>query len=127
MSEKQVEQSDHQPKPEAQEPEGQESEGKDDGQDDGQDSEDSQDAGSDDGAGAGDGEAAEQFEETPDGSEIEEIEKDREERLDPDKRPDNVEIDNTQRDFDAEKGMFTDSDDYDGAETRFPPASEQGT
>jgi hypothetical protein len=55
-----------------------------------------------------------------------EIEEERERRLDPDNRPDNVEVDNTQRDFDAEKGMFTDSEGYDGAEEKFPPLGEQG-
>jgi hypothetical protein len=72
------------------------------------------------------GEAAEQFEQAPDDSEVEEIEHDREERLDPDNRPDNVEIDNTQREFDVQKGMFTDSEGYDEADERFPPAAEQG-
>jgi hypothetical protein len=40
----------------------------------------------------------------------EELERIREERLDPDNRPDNVEVDNTQRDFDTTTGKFTDSD-----------------
>jgi hypothetical protein len=56
----------------------------------------------------------------------EKIEEEREQRLDPDNRPDNVEVDNTDRDFDAEKGMFTDDDDYDQAEAKFPPIGEQG-
>src|SRR5207237_6265603 len=56
----------------------------------------------------------------------EEIEKERQERLDPDNRPDNVEVDNTQRDFDATKGMFTDSEGYDEADEAFPPLGEQG-
>jgi hypothetical protein len=55
-----------------------------------------------------------------------EIEEDRQERLDPDNRPDNVEVDNTDRDFDPEKGMFTDSEGYDEAEERFPAIGEQG-
>jgi hypothetical protein len=40
----------------------------------------------------------------------EELEKIRQERLDPDNRPDNVEVDNTQRTFDTDTGTFTDSD-----------------
>ncbi len=50
----------------------------------------------------------------------------RERRLDPDNRPENVEVDNTQRDFDVEKGLFTDSEGYEQAEERFPPPGEQG-
>jgi hypothetical protein len=55
-----------------------------------------------------------------------EIEQDREERLDPDNRPDDVEVDNTDRDFDVKKGMFTDSEGYDEAEPKFPDLGEQG-
>src|SRR3954463_10592627 len=51
-----------------------------------------------------------------DPEDAEEIEQERKERLDPDNRPDNVEVDNTQRDFDVEKGMFEDSEGYDEAE-----------
>jgi hypothetical protein len=40
----------------------------------------------------------------------EELEKIRQERLDPENRPDNVEVDNTQRTFDTDTGKFTDSD-----------------
>ncbi|QIG41414.1 hypothetical protein G5V58_00285 [Nocardioides anomalus] len=61
-----------------------------------------------------------------DPEEADEIAADREERLDPDNRPENVEVDNTDRDFDAEKGMFTDSEGYEQAEERFPPPGEQG-
>ena len=61
----------------------------------------------------------------PDASD-EEIEADREERLDPDNRPDGAEVDNTQRDFDPEKGMFTDSEGYDEADAPFPPMGDQG-
>jgi hypothetical protein len=61
-----------------------------------------------------------------DPEDADEIEAEREERLDPDNRPDNVEVDNTDRDFDAEKGMFTDSEGYEQAEERFPPPGEQG-
>jgi hypothetical protein len=38
--------------------------------------------------------------------EAEQIEQEREERLDPENRPTNAEIDNTQRGFDAETGEF---------------------
>lgn len=37
-----------------------------------------------------------------------EIERTREMRLDPENRPENSEVDNTKRDFDAEHGHFTD-------------------
>ncbi len=55
-----------------------------------------------------------------------EIEEERERRLDPDNRPENVEVDNTQRDFDVEKGMFEDSEGFEEAEERFPPLGGQG-
>jgi hypothetical protein len=55
-----------------------------------------------------------------------EIEEERERRLDPDNRPDNVEVDNSDRDFDVEKGMFEDSEGYDEAEEKFPPLGGQG-
>jgi hypothetical protein len=55
----------------------------------------------------------------------EEIEEDRQERLDPDNRPDGAEIDNTDREFDAKKGMFTDAEGYDEAEEKFPDIGEQ--
>lgn len=53
------------------------------------------------------------------GQDPEEIEAEREERLDPDNRPENAEVDNTRREFDAEKGTFTDRDDYDEVEPEF--------
>ena len=56
----------------------------------------------------------------------EDVEKEREERLDPDHRPDQAEVDNTDREFDEEKGKFTDSEGYEEAEERFPPMGEQG-
>ena len=40
-------------------------------------------------------------------------------------RPENAEVDNTQRDFDATKGMFTDSPGYDEAPAPFPPPEPQ--
>jgi hypothetical protein len=55
-----------------------------------------------------------------------EIEEERQRRLDPDNRPDNVEVDNSERDFDVEKGMFEDSEGYAEAEERFPPLGGQG-
>lgn len=39
--------------------------------------------------------------------EREQLEKEREERLDPENRPVNAEVDNSAREFDAEKGDFT--------------------
>jgi hypothetical protein len=61
-----------------------------------------------------------------DPEDVEEIEQERERRLASDNRPDNVEVDNTQRDFDVEKGMFEDSEGYDDAEKKFPPLGGQG-
>ena len=55
----------------------------------------------------------------------EQIEEDREQRLDPDNRPEGAEIDNTDREFDATKGMFTDADGYDQAEEKYPAIGEQ--
>ena len=40
--------------------------------------------------------------------ELDEIEAERKERLDPDNRPENAEVDNTDRDFDTTIGQFTD-------------------
>jgi hypothetical protein len=54
-----------------------------------------------------------------DGSPVEEILADREERLDPDNRPENSEVSNAGREFDSEKGMFTDAPGYDQAEKQF--------
>lgn len=55
-----------------------------------------------------------------------EVEAEREERLDPDNRPEGAEVDNTDREFDEEKGMFTDSPGYEEADEKFPPMGEQG-
>lgn len=57
----------------------------------------------------------------PDADDVdtEAIEEERAERLDPENRPENVEIDNTSRDFDSEKGMFTDADGYDSADDTY--------
>jgi hypothetical protein len=48
--------------------------------------------------------------------EIEEIEHTRETRLDPDNRPENAEVDNSDRKFDADRGHFTDAEEYDDGE-----------
>lgn len=50
----------------------------------------------------------------------------RAERLDTENRPDQAEVDNTDREFDPEKGMFTDSEGHDEAEKKFPAGGEQG-
>ena len=54
-----------------------------------------------------------------DGSPVEEILKDREERLDPENRPDNTEVSNAGREFNIAKGMFTDEPGFDEAEEQF--------
>jgi hypothetical protein len=55
----------------------------------------------------------------------EEIEEEREQRLDPDNRPEGAQVDNTDREFDAKKGMFTDAEGYDAAEEKYPAIGEQ--
>ena len=57
---------------------------------------------------------------------VEEIEAEREKRLDPENRPEEAEVDNTDRDFDMEKGMYTDADGYEQAPKKFFPEGEQG-
>lgn len=44
-------------------------------------------------------------------SEVDRIEEERQQRLHPDNRPNNAEVDNTQRDFDQETGEFGDDGD----------------
>jgi hypothetical protein len=63
---------------------------------------------------------------------MEQIEKDRAERLDPENRPEGAEIDNTDRTFDSGAGKFTDDDEYDSSERPFvteegvaPPAPDK--
>ncbi|MGN6780879.1 MAG: hypothetical protein ACTHJH_05195 [Marmoricola sp.] len=56
----------------------------------------------------------------------ERIEEERRERLDEEHRPDGAVVDNTDRDFDETRGMFTDSPGYEEAEEKFPPGTEQG-
>ena len=41
---------------------------------------------------------------------VQAIEEERQRRLDPENRPDNVEIDNTDREFDTTHGRFTDTE-----------------
>ncbi|MDQ6687986.1 MAG: hypothetical protein M3Z50_10350 [Actinomycetota bacterium] len=50
---------------------------------------------------------------------VEEIEAARKERLAPENRPENAEVDNTERTFDDETGYFTDSEGHDSAEKKF--------
>ncbi len=58
---------------------------------------------------AGSSDPSEAFRENPPSDkEVEEIRAERERRLDPANRSDNVEVDNTGRTFDAEKGEFVD-------------------
>ena len=61
-----------------------------------------------------------------DGTPVDEIERDRAERLSVENRPPNSEVDNSGREFDAEKAMFTDEPGYEDAPKIFPPAEEQG-
>ena len=49
----------------------------------------------------------------------EQVLQEREERLDPNNRPDNVEVDNTDRTFDPETGFFEDRDEHDSAPKQF--------
>lgn len=63
----------------------------------------------------------------PDGPSKEEAEAERDRRLDPENRPDGAEVDNTDREFDVQKGMFKDTEGYDQADETFPPAAEQDT
>lgn len=59
-----------------------------------------------------------------DDSLLEEIEKERERRLDPENRPDNVEVDNTKRTFKPEIAAFEDSDDEATGDGLGEPADE---
>src|SRR6478735_2501982 len=52
----------------------------------------------------------------PDDETKQDMEEERERRLDPDNRPDGAEVDNTERTFDVDRGQFTDSEDYDESE-----------
>jgi hypothetical protein len=68
----------------------------------------------------------EQNTESESGLTPEEVDAQRKERLDPGNRPDLAEVDNTNRDFDPEKGMYTDSEGYEQADKQFAPDGEQG-
>ena len=70
--------------------------------------------------------ADQQPEQQADQQDPEEVERERRARLDPENRPEEAEVDNTDREFDEEKGMFTDSEGYEQADERFPPMGEQG-
>lgn len=54
-----------------------------------------------------------------DGTPVEQILKEREERLDPDNRPENTEVSNAGREFDVAKGMFTDEPGFEEAEEKY--------
>ena len=56
---------------------------------------------------------------------IEELEAEREERLDPENRPDNAEIDNTDRTFDSGSGRFTDDPDHDPEDQPYAEGGSQ--
>jgi hypothetical protein len=65
--------------------------------------------------------------EKPPEDELREIEEERERRLDSDNRPDDAEVDNTERTFDSDTGLFTDSEEYDeGAPTPYAGSDEEG-
>jgi hypothetical protein len=64
--------------------------------------------------------------EKPPEDEVREIEEERERRLDPDNRPDDAEVDNTERTFDSDTGLFTDSEEYDeGAPAPYAGSGEE--
>lgn len=54
------------------------------------------------------------------------IEDERRQRLDPDNRPDDAEIDNSQRDFDVASGQFTDHETDDEVGPFNDPNAEDG-
>ena len=56
-----------------------------------------------------------------DGTPVDEILEQRDERLDPDNRPENSEVSNAGREFDDVKGMFKDEEGYEEAEEKFDP------
>jgi len=56
--------------------------------------------------------------------EREQIEAERQHRLDPANRPDNAEVDNTDREFDEVRGRFTDSEPPDQGEEEYDPSVE---
>ena len=56
--------------------------------------------------------------------EKQELEQERQDRLDPDNRPESTEVDNTDRDFDPEAGMFTDNPDHSESERPYSAEDE---
>src|SRR5215218_9751502 len=56
----------------------------------------------------------------------EQVEQERQERLDPENRPKNAEVDNSARDFDIEKGQFTDHEVDDAVGPFNDPTSPDG-
>ncbi|WP_310964454.1 hypothetical protein [Nocardioides terrisoli] len=77
------------------------------------------------------GTSSEQFTEQPSDEDAERIEAERQDRLAPENRPENAEVDNTGRTFDTEAGMFTDAEGYDELSEEDKPyddtAGETGT
>ena len=67
------------------------------------------------------------MDEQPGQDEVEQVERERAARLAAENRPEGAEVDNTTRDFDPEKGMFTDRDEYDATGRVYPPVEEQDT
>lgn len=64
----------------------------------------------------------------PDEETKQEIDAERDRRLDPENRPDGAEVDNTDRTFDSERGQFTDSEEYDeNDEPKFTDAENPNT
>lgn len=63
-----------------------------------------------------------QLDDVPD----DQLEQERAERLDPDNRPDNVEVDNSERTFDPETGLFEDTDMEPPKEAPFPTEAAEG-
>ncbi len=59
------------------------------------------------------------FTEEPDEETKQQLLREREERLDPDNRPETAEVDNTERTFDPATGEFSDSETHDRSEPRF--------
>ena len=54
------------------------------------------------------------------------IEEEREKRLDPDNRPENAEVDNSERDFDVKSGQFTDHETDEEIGPYNDPSAEDG-
>jgi len=61
----------------------------------------------------------------PSEADVEQIERERAERLAEENRPEGAEVDNTGRDFDPEKGMFTDREEHASTGRLYPPLEEQ--